>query len=73
MTLQQILENARTLPAAERLELAMTLWNTIDRNDISLTEAQARELDRRIEEDDADISPARSWTDVKRDLLSGNI
>ena len=73
MTLQQVLENARTLPAADRLELVLALWDTIDRNDISLTEAQAHELDRRIAEDDADTSPARPWSEVKRDLLNGKI
>jgi putative addiction module component (TIGR02574 family) len=48
-TKQQILEQAKSLPDRERLELAMDLWDLVesDAEEFPLTQAQKDELDRR--------------------------
>ena len=65
-----LLDNARALPLAERIELAEALWESITQEGFepALTEAQALELDRRLEDHHRDPSDVVSWEAIKQDL-----
>lgn len=58
------------LPAAERAELAIALWDSLgDGADVlPLTEEQKAELDRRVADHDIDPSTAVPWEEVRRRL-----
>ena len=71
MTRDQIIQSVRSLPRDEQIDLALELWEFIDPNDLPATEAQRRELDRRIAADDADPQPAEPWQDLRAKLLRG--
>ena len=62
------------LPSAERADLAMAPWASLDDAqrgvELALTRAQATEFDRRLEEHRADPSSALPWEDVRRKLLN---
>ncbi|QEL13191.1 addiction module protein [Limnoglobus roseus] len=55
------------LPREERIALAQALWNSItaEAPPGMLTDAQARELDRRAKEDDATPDDVIPWERVK--------
>ena len=69
-TLSQLLK----LPAGDRAELAMALWESLSdaerEAEFALTEEQRRELDRRWADYLADPSAVVSWSEVRRKLLS---
>ena len=60
------------LPAQERAELAIALWDSLSdgqrATELSLTPEQTAELDRRWEEHLRDPSSAVSWDEVRRRL-----
>lgn len=62
------------LSSAERAELAMALWASLDDAqrgaNLVLTTEQSDELDRRFAEHQADPSTAIPWEDVRRKLLN---
>ena len=67
------LEELLKLPPAERLELAMALWDSVeDSSDIDelfpLTDAQRAELDRRLAEHERNPSSGIPWEEVQRRL-----
>ena len=68
-TLSQLLK----LPADDRAELAMVLWESLTDSereaDLVLTDAQAAELDRRWAEHLANPKSAVPWSEVRRKLL----
>ncbi|MGE3913835.1 MAG: addiction module protein [Chloroflexota bacterium] len=55
------------LSVAERLELIDTIWNSIDTDseDLPLTEAQRREIDRRLAQYAANPPQLSSWEEVR--------
>ncbi len=61
------------LPAADRAELAMALWDSLtdaQRDaELELTEGQRAELDRRWAEHVANPESAIPWSDVRAKLL----
>ena len=61
------------LPAGDRAELAMALWESLtdaDREEtLQLSEAQRAELDRRWREHIENPESAVSWADVRSKLL----
>ena len=61
------------LPAGDRAELAMALWQSLSDGDregqFALTEEQGAELDRRWAEHLANPRSALPWSDVRRKLL----
>ena len=61
------------LPAADRAELAMALWESLsdsEREDaFELTDDQRAELDRRWSEHLANPGSAIPWSEVRRKLL----
>jgi len=60
------------LPPADRAELAMALWASLDDTsrgaELALTPEQVAELDRRFAEHQADPGSARSWDEVEKEL-----
>jgi putative addiction module component (TIGR02574 family) len=61
------------LPADDRAELAIALWESLDeavRDGVfDLTAEQRRELDRRWEEHQRNPASAVPWSEVRRKLL----
>ncbi len=61
------------LPAGDRAELAMALWESLSESEreaeLALTEEQAAELDRRWTEHLANPESAVAWSEVRRKLL----
>lgn len=55
------------LPAAERLELVEELWDSIADEDpaIEMTAEQRQDLERRVEEVDADPNGGSSWQEAR--------
>jgi putative addiction module component (TIGR02574 family) len=70
-TLAKLLE----LPATERVDLAMALWDSLtpaeQEAEFALTPEQRAELDRRLAEHIADPASAVPWEEVRRKLLRG--
>ena len=70
-TLTKLLE----LPPAERVDLAMALWDSLppaqQEAEFDLTPEQLAELDRRLAEHIADPGSAIPWDEVRRKLLRG--
>jgi putative addiction module component (TIGR02574 family) len=60
------------LSVEERLQLIQEIWDSLDTDaeTLPLTEAQKRELDRRIAALDADPSSAVAWEDVEARALA---
>ncbi len=65
----------RHLSPAERIRLALDLWDSLDAADIEaafpLTPAQAAELDRRVAEMDHDGDSGLSWEAVRTRVRAG--
>ncbi len=63
------------LPAKDRVELAMALWESLTDDEreaeLALTPEQAAELDRRIHDHLANPGSAIPWEEVRRKLASG--
>ena len=61
------------LPAGDRAELAMALWESLSdserQEELALTEEEAVELDRRWDEHLANPGSAVPWSEVRRKLL----
>jgi putative addiction module component (TIGR02574 family) len=70
-TLTKLLE----LPATERVDIAMALWDSLtpaqQEAEFDLTPEQLVELDRRLAEHIADPTSAIPWDEVRRKLLRG--
>ena len=59
-----------SLTVEQKLDLIGRLWDSIPEAELpSLTEAQMRELDRRIADADANPDLGRPWEEVKARLL----
>jgi putative addiction module component (TIGR02574 family) len=67
------LEEIRKLSIAERIELVEDIWDTIAeaQSDVPLTEAQRKDLDRRLDAYEADSSRGRSWSEVRDRIRDG--
>ena len=61
------LEELRSLPVAERIQLVEDLWDSIaeDSRDFQLTGAQREELDRRLDDFDSNPAAGAPWEEVK--------
>ena len=66
ISVEQLLE----MPAAERVELAQAIWDTVAQNpdDVALTEAQREALDRRLEAFRRNPDAGSTWESIKRSL-----
>jgi putative addiction module component (TIGR02574 family) len=63
------------LPAGERIELAMALWDSLTEAErvaeLTLTSAQEAELDRRLAEHLTNPGSVIPWEEVRRKLAGG--
>ena len=70
-TLAQLLK----LPASERIEIAMALWESLTdaerEAELALTPEQEAELDRRLADHRANPDSAIPWEEVRRKLTGG--
>jgi putative addiction module component (TIGR02574 family) len=57
------------LSPSERLLLVQDLWDSLDVDDIPLTDAQKTELDRRKAAYEANPGSGSSWEDVQRRII----
>jgi putative addiction module component (TIGR02574 family) len=57
------------LSPSERLLLVQDLWDSLEGEDIPLTDWQKEELDRRKAAYQANPSSGRSWADVQRRII----
>ena len=59
------------MSVAERIELANAIWDSAVEEDqpIQLTEAQKREIDRRLADREANPNDRISWEEFKAELL----
>ena len=65
-----LLDTAKSLPLADRIELIEALWESIAREgyEPELTREQAAELDRRLEAHQRNSGDVVSWDSIKADL-----
>jgi putative addiction module component (TIGR02574 family) len=68
MTLSELLE----LPLEERLKLVESIWDSIAEfpEALELTDAQKKELDRRLEAYESDPTAGIPWPELKAQLLA---
>ena len=68
------LDELLKLPPAERVEIALALWDSLEDGQLDalvpLTEEQRAELDRRLAEHEKNPGSAIPWEQVRRDLHS---
>jgi len=67
---QVSLDELLDLPAAERIEIAQAIWDSIaaDARHWPVTDAERAELDRRLEAYERDPGAGVSWESLKRSL-----
>jgi len=66
---QKVLEEALTLPPAERADVAATLLDSLDeQEDEGVEEAWAQELERRIREVESGAVKMIPWSEARRRL-----
>ena len=72
MTKQAIFEHFRGLTADDKLDLLYELWDEVTREleQRPATDAERRFLDDRLRDVEADPRVARSWDEVRDDLLA---
>lgn len=60
------------LSVSERIMLAEALWDSVHNQDaeIEITEAQRRELDKRLAALELDLEPGASWSEVRQRIIS---
>ena len=59
------------LPASQRVEVAMALWESLTEAERALTPEQEAELDRRLAEHVANPGSAIPWDEMRRKLAGG--
>ena len=73
--LRQTLAKLLELPATERIDIAMALWDSLtpveQEAEFDLAPEQSAELDRRLAEHIADPASSIPWDEVRRRLLRG--
>jgi len=73
--LRDTLAKLLALPATERVDIAMALWDSLtpaeQEAEFDLTPEQRVELDRRLAEHVTDPASAVPWEEVRRKLLRG--
>ena len=69
MTRSEILAELLKLDVSDRLQLVGDLWDSIGEKNLPLTDAQAAELQRRMDELERNPSIGIPWEDVRASLL----
>lgn len=69
----ELLEEVLRLPVPERMRLAEAIWESIAETPeaIELTDAQKAELDRRLQDFEANPDAGSSWADVRSRIWPG--
>lgn len=64
------MDDIRKLSVSERIQLVEDIWDTIvsSQEEVTLTDRQRRELDRRLDNYSRDPSAGRTWDVVREDL-----
>lgn len=72
MTSERIISEALALTADDRLEVIERLWDSLaaSAEAMDLTDAQRREIDRRIAEMDANPGGGIPWENIKAERLN---
>lgn len=75
MTKEQLLQTVKSLPKGDQIDLALELWDSLDVEaaDLPVTDAQKRELDRRLAADAVAPEPAEDWPVLRQRLLDGEL
>lgn len=65
------IDQIRALPVSERIQLVEDLWDSIaaESDSVRLSEAQTRELDRRLDRFDAAPGEGGEWSALKARIL----
>jgi putative addiction module component (TIGR02574 family) len=58
----------RSLTPQERLALLEEIWDSLEHEDVPLTDAQRRELDRRLDDLERDPDLGIPWDEVLRQI-----
>jgi putative addiction module component (TIGR02574 family) len=69
---EDLTEQAKKLSIPERILLVEEIWDTIARENeaFELSEAQKRELDRRMESLKANPGQGRTWDEIKGEFMN---
>jgi putative addiction module component (TIGR02574 family) len=69
----QILDSLKGLSIPERIQIVEDLWDNIaiPQENFGLPEAQARELEKRIDALEKNESPLSSWDEVRQRITNG--
>jgi putative addiction module component (TIGR02574 family) len=62
------IQEIESLSSAEKILLVEQIWDSIDKDVMSLTSAQKKELDRRLEKHEKGQVKYSSWEQVKQRL-----
>jgi len=67
----ELTKQAKHLSIAERIRLVEEIWDTIaeENEAFELTEAQKRELDRRLESARSNPGQGRTWEEIKAEFM----
>ena len=67
----ELTEQARKLSISDRILLVEEIWDTIaeDNQAFELTDAQKRELDRRLESARTSSGQGRTWDEIKAEFM----
>jgi len=67
----ELTEQAKKLSIPDRILLVEEIWDTIaeENEAFELTEAQKRELDRRLEAARANPGQGRTWNEIKAEFM----
>jgi len=68
----QLTEAARKLSISDRITLVEEIWDTIaeENEAFELTDAQKRELDRRLESAKTNPGQGRTWEEIKAEFMN---
>lgn len=67
----ELTKQAKNLSIPERIRLVEEIWDTIaeENEAFELTEAQKRELDRRLESARSNSAQGRTWDEIKAEFM----
>jgi putative addiction module component (TIGR02574 family) len=68
----ELTEQAKNLSIPERIRLVEEIWDTIaeENEAFELTDAQKRELDRRLESSQINPGQGRTWDEIKAEFMN---
>lgn len=64
------LTNILDMSVKDRISIVEAIWNSIKKEDITITQVQKEELDHRVQLHDSGAMAYCSWDEVKRELRS---